>query len=438
MGPFVSAAKKPESGTAARVSTPSDGRRAHALVTVPRTWLVVLTAFVIVPWLMVAAWSLAPGRPAVAPAAQDQPESDLPAGPWGRLITAPLVISPPLEYVAADWGGWPEGAVQWNFPGVSREELEAFLVTAGMPRDQIATVLSSARSDAATQGLVVTPSAELRRSLPPEVRARLYLQLAKSTRNVEQESAFRFFGDSPDAWLKGSLMSPESRRLIEPLIYRDGSALRFSDVDLIRSRIQDPAELQRIAKTLLRQSTMLVKLTVSSPADVGPLVDYWGRGGRRTDIRPLLESLAEAGPSQPIDIVHLLPAIVRNHLYRYPRITTADLDRPVLANCLWTALNFFRLEPDDRYLDVNIAIDTLRRDYFVVESGFQLGDVIALLDEQGTLFHVVVYLADDLVFTKNGTSPMAPWIIAPLDQVKAFYHTRSASPRLIYHRRNDL
>ncbi len=438
MGPFVSAAKKSEPTSSAGASRQPEARHDHGLVAVPRAWLAVLTVFIVVPWVIVAAWYLAPARSSEAAATQAQPGSDLPAGPWGRLITTPLVISPPLEYVAADWGGWPDGPVQWNFPGVSREELEAFLVTAGMPRDQIATVLSGARPEAATHGLVVTPSPDLRRTLSPDVRARLYLQLARSTRNVEQESAFRFFGDSADAWLKGSLMSAESLRLIEPLIYRDGPALRFSDVDLVRSQIHDPAELQRIAKTLLRQSTMLVKLTVSSPADVGPLVDYWGRGGRRTDIRPLLESLAEPGSSQPIDIVHLLPGIVRNHLYRYPRISTADLDRPVLANCLWTALNFFRVEPDDRYLDVDVAIDTLRRDYFVVESGFQLGDVIALLDEQGTLFHVVVYLADDLVFTKNGTSPMAPWIIAPLDQVKAFYHTRSASPRLIYHRRNDL
>ena len=86
----------------------------------------------------------------------------------------------------------------------------------------------------------------------------------------------------------------------------------------------------------------------------------------------------------------------------------------------------------------NAAIATLRQDYHIVESNYQLGDVIALLDAEGDLFHVVVYLADDLVFTKNGTSPVAPWTIMPLDRVKDYYRNQSENPRLIYHRRNDL
>lgn len=54
------------------------------------------------------------------------------------------------------------------------------------------------------------------------------------------------------------------------------------------------------------------------------------------------------------------------------------------------------------------------------------------------LFHAVVYLADDLVLTKNGTSPVAPRIILPLDRVKRFCSTRYRKLRLICHRRNGL
>jgi hypothetical protein len=183
---------------------------------------------------------------------------------------------------------------------------------------------------------------------------------------------------------------------------------------------------------------MLVRLSVDRSSEINELAQYWGRGGRSTDIRPLLESVAGAGDQGSIDIVHLLPAFARNRLYRYPRLTTGDLNKPALANCLWTALNFFATEPDDRYLELNAAIATLRQDYHIVESNYQLGDVIALLDAEGDLFHVVVYLADDLVFTKNGTSPVAPWTIMPLDRVKDYYRNQSENPRLIYHRRNDL
>ncbi|MBI4475862.1 MAG: hypothetical protein HY654_01740, partial [Acidobacteria bacterium] len=125
-------------------------------------------------------------------------------------------------------------------------------------------------------------------------------------------------------------------------------------------------------------------------------------------------------------------------LYRYPKLSTADLDKPLLANCLWTVLNFFRMEPDERFLDVKHSLDALRHEYFIVEGGFQLGDIVAFLDDEGDLFHAAVFLADDLVFTKNGTSPMAPWIITTIDRLKGFYRSRASNPRLIYHRRSDL
>ncbi|OFW12166.1 MAG: hypothetical protein A3H96_01450 [Acidobacteria bacterium RIFCSPLOWO2_02_FULL_67_36] len=432
--------KKPEFANSVRTAGTSETGRDRRVLAVPRAWLGALTLLLVVPWVAVIAFYFAgaPRRVVVEPVTPPPPAHSAAPGPWGLLTVAPIVVSPPLEYVGADWGGWRQGPAEWYFPGASPETLEAFLLTAGMSREQVAPILSSSRVDPGSGGLVVTPDPDLVRGLTPELRAHLYLQLAKTTRNYDQANAFRFFGATTDEWLRGSLMSPDSRRLIEPLIYRDGAFLRFSDVELLRSQIHDPAELRRIAKTLLRESTMLVRLTVNDGSEVAGLAEYWGRGGRRTDIRPLLESVANAGSDRSIDIVHLLPAFARNHLYRYPRISTADLNKPLLVNCLWTSLNFFQSEPDDRFLDVSVALESLRRDHFVVESGFQLGDIVAFLDEEGDLFHVAVYVADDLVFSKNGTSPVAPWVITPVDRLKAYYHTRSASPRLIYHRRNDL
>lgn len=61
----------------------------------------------------------------------------------------------------------------------------------------------------------------------------------------------------------------------------------------------------------MRSSTVLVRLAVEVPAEVSALS---------------------------------LPALARNHLYRYPKLTAADLDKPLLANCLWSALNFFELQ----------------------------------------------------------------------------------------------
>jgi hypothetical protein len=393
---------------------------------------------IVLPWLLVG-WALGVGTLIGRNdrAARTEPGTAKVggSGPWGNLEVTPIVIAPPLEFIGDSWGGLATDAPdRWHFSDSSIDALDALLRSCGLDAAAVARLRAEARPDAAAGGLVVTPDPELVIALPPEVRARLYLALAKDPLNVDQAQAFRFSGNSAEEWLGGSLISDETKRLIEPLIYRQGGLLHFADVNSLRRRVTDPEERRRTAKVLLRQSTFLVRLRIEEPSQVEGLADYWGRGGRRTDLRPLLESVAAGGEPRRIDIGHLLPAFARGRLYRYPAITVADLNRPLLANCLWTALNFFNSEPDDRFLDPNVAFSALQNDYYVIESGFELGDIVAFVDEGGKLFHVVVYLADNLVFGKNGTSPVAPWAVQSIDQVKAFYYVRSAAPQLLYHR----
>jgi len=407
-------------------------------VTVPRAWVVGLVALVIGPWLVAGGIYLRSsrgadvldGRRGSAAAA-----TTMAAGPWGRLTKVPIVISPPLELVTVDWG--PVGPPVWFLPGVEVAGARELLVALGVPPGDAERVTATAESDRRTSGAVLTPEPRWVRGLDPDLRSRLYMMLSKTPLNGDQANSFRYLGPSVESWLGSSLIAPETRRLVEPLVYRDGGYLHFADIELIRSEIQDPEELRRLAKALLRQPTVLVKLDVERQEDVDGLAAYWGRGGRRTDVRPLLESVAGAGPGPLIDIVHLLPVFARSYLYRYPKLSAADFDRPVLANCLWTALNFFESHPNDRFLDVDTALNTLKNDYYVIESGFELGDVVAFVDASGNIFHAAVYLADDLVFSKNGTSPMAPWTIMSIEDLKGYYRTRSDNPRLIFHRRND-
>lgn len=408
------------------------------LVPLPRAWLVAALVMFTVPWLIAGTLYLRRGT--VAPETSEAPTPEGPTtpakvGPWGHLSVTPIVVSPPLEYVAADWGR-PEEAYRWYFPATSREVVQAFLASTGMPSDYVTRLLATAKQDSRIRGTTIEPDLAILKTLDPQVRARLYTQLAKSPLNGDQGNSFRFFGTA-QAWLSGSKISPATRQLVEPLLYQDGDILHFADAAIVHAEIADEDERQRLAKTLLRQSTMLVRLSVTQSSEVSELARYWGLGGRRTDIRPLLESVAGAGEQGFIDIVHLLPSFARDRLYRYPKLTTEDLNKPLLANCLWSSLNFFAEEPDDRFLDVDTALSTLRKDYYIVEDGYQLGDIIAFLDAEGDLYHVAVYLADDLVFTKNGMSPVSPWTIMRLERVKDYYRAHSDDPRLIYHRQND-
>lgn len=402
----------------------------------PKAWLLLLAGLIVVPWVVVAALYFG-GRttPEVGPQVEGTgPITQATRGPWGKLTLTPIVISPPLEYVPADWGR--NAAAEWVFPEATPDVVAAFLGSTGLSPEHIAQLMPRARQESRIRGVVINPPAEVVRALSPDVRARLYTQLSKSTLNFDQAQSFRFWGKTPSDWFDGTLMSASTRQLVEPLVYTDADFLHFADIESIRSQIPSPEERQYLAKALLRNATVMIRLSVDSLEEVSGLAQYWGTGGRRTDIRPLLESIAIADDSQSVDVVHLLPAFARNHLYRYPKTQTIDLTRPLLANCLWSSLNFFKDQPDDRYLDVNFALNVLRTEYYVVEHGFQLGDVLALVDDEGDLFHVAVHLADGLVFTKNGTSPVAPWTIMSVDQLKNYYRRRAENPRLIYHRPN--
>ena len=57
-----------------------------------------------------------------------------------------------------------------------------------------------------------------------------------------------------------------------------------------------------------------------------------------------------------------------------------------------------------------------------VPGPYRYSDVIFILDgATGNAIHSCVYLADDLVFTKNGRSPTQPWVVMKLDDVVAYY-----------------
>lgn len=350
----------------------------------------------------------------------------------GTLTAVPIVISPPLEQIPRNWG--PVTEPRWYVPLVDARELESYLTGSGLDAAGVRAIRETAGTIEGG-GMLVRPPAELLLRLAPDVRAKLYLPLMRDERNRVHFDAYRYAGETVDEWLGQASISPETRRLVEPLVYRHTGFLYFADIDLIRDRIDD-AERQRLVKGLLRHSTVLLKLSVPDESEVTNLVEYWGRGGRRIDIRPLIESLA--GTGERMDVSHLLPPLAREHLYRYPKVTAADLDRPALNNCFWTALNFFNPEPDDRHLDLDFALTRLKSDYYVVHNNLQLGDIVAFLDDKYDVFHVAVYLADGFVFSKNGLSSLAPWTIVPLDHLKGHYFQFAQNWRLTFHRRKDL
>jgi hypothetical protein len=357
-------------------------------------------------------------------------------GKWGMLTVDSIVLSPPNELVSSDFGFNPQPT--WFFPGDTTDKAIKALRSSGISAADAIKLRSKTRFDSRIKGIVLAPDPAWVRALSPEVRARIYRILAqKSELNVEQNQPFRYPGVSLNEWLNSSLISQHTLDLVKPLIYRNSGFIMFSDMELVRKEIEGADELRRLCKALSRQPTVIAQLSIDSATNLDSLVEYWGRGGRQTEIRPLLESIAGGGADRFIDVAYLLPPFPRSHLYSYPELSIADFNKPV-ANCLWGPLNFFLPKPDTRFSDPAFALKTLEQDYFIVESDFKLGDIVTFHDEKGKLLRAAVYIADDLVFGRNECSVMAPWALMSLNSIRECCKWRSDNPRQIMHRRKNL
>jgi len=398
-----------------------------------RKWLILLTVLLAGCWAVLGVLLFQNGRAGTAHANPQAAAAVAPSGPWGRLECTPLVLSPPLEYLAensVDYSGEPA----WHFPNVYSAGLSALFKEIGLSESLGARLLPLARPARSFGGLTIHPPRQLVLGLSPEDRRALYVALCEYPQNADQRNQFAFRADSADQWFAGSSVSPGTRKLVEPLIYRQGGFVYFADMRSINDSIPSGAERSGLFKALRREATFLVHLRVSGDSDVDALVNYWGRGGRALDVRPIIESLARSPAGGAINITHLLPPFARSRLYTYPARSTGEMKHR--RDCHWTSLNFFSQVPDDRFCEHEEVMRTLRTDYYVIHGNLRLGDIAVVGNAKVGAIHSAVYIADDILFHRCGADSSAPWVLTRLENLKGFYPRKNMAIR--YYRRKNL
>jgi len=112
--------------------------------------------------------------------------------------------------------------------------------------------------------------------------------------------------------------------------------------------------------------------------------------------------------------------MARRYLYTYPPVDLAMRGR--MPDCHWTSLNFFNHWGREYYLDSRLAASAVMEDYLPVKGEREFGDVLMFMDgTSGNAIHSCVYIADDIVYTKNGENMVAPWLLMRLDDVRRIY-----------------
>ncbi len=396
------------------------GERPMVHLHMTRRVYILLLLVLVAPWvLLAAAWT---GRELLlrveaarvsARAETDGRGTHAAPGPWGALECVRIAIEPPEEAVFVR--PEDEAPPRWFFRGFAMEKLRELFASAGLTLEQISFLVARTTVDPATGTPVVSPTPEFVLEMTPTARQTIYRVLAAFPENPAQRFSCALQPKYLEERFEQSGLSPAIIADIRRMLYPYGNILLFSDTNVLLPRLTDAHEKIHLLKTLTRKNTLLVDLQVNAASNIDELTEYWGVGGRSKDIRPLLESLRRTPGGASLDITHLLPRFARDRLYTFPYSSGPKIEAS--RDCHWTSLNFFNNPPDDRYADGAFAISTIRDGYYAISTGAHLGDLVLVLTPKDQLVHSAVYVADDIVFTKNGPKAAHPWMLMRIEDV---------------------
>lgn len=341
-------------------------------------------------------------------------------GPWGKLRCFYIYIEAPQSMV--DNFPLPHSKPRWTFEEAALPALPALFKRAGLT-DMFAVALLDPLTMSKEGGFVhLFPALPDLEAMTPAMREVIYPELAKVEMNTYHADPVLITADTVEEWYRTSKLRPELISRISKLSYHRGEALAFSDLSVLMNYASSDAEARTIFKAFTRTRSLMVQLEVANESELPGLLNYWtvGAVGRRKDIEPIMHSIVDTDGTERLGLSHILPALPRKLLYTYPGDSYSR--HGILPDCHWTSLNFFNYEPHEYLLDSRLATSSVLERYQPVDSPYRYGDILFFLDaEHGDAFHSCVYVADDIVFTKNGRNALSPWVLMKLSEVQKIY-----------------
>jgi hypothetical protein len=398
--------------------TTPDGFRLQ--IELPRKSLLVLLIVLIVPYLIAAGFLLSKldwGRNFKSGSASTYSEGGTPCnpGPWGKLEYIPIKIETPEEFLSIQ--AFETTDPRWFFANMTKDAALTFMDRAGISSSEHAK-LAGAKWESTAPGAYVTPTDDVVVSLQPKVRQAIYTTLAQFPENSSQQDVFFFPSDDTSTFFDKSGVAEETVALVKQLCYPHGKLQFFADLPLVLRKLQTYDDKRRLAKAISRRFTLLLKVKVDSESNIDELLKYWGKAGNEKDLRPMLESLAKVPGGARISLVNLLPPNAAGRLYTFAFPSMEPLEHD---NCHWTSFNFFKDPPDNAFTNATVVRKTLETEYYPVFTDPRYGDLVFLSKPNGEIIHSSVYVADNIVYTKNGGHYLSPWMLMKIpDMLDAF------------------
>jgi hypothetical protein len=353
-------------------------------------------------------------------------------GPWGDIEYHYIYLEASEQLVSHF--PLPSTQPRWSFPGMTREQLATFFEGARVPGDWVERWLSPLHLLVQPGVLHVLLPMEHLEGLMPEQRAYIYQFLAKSELNEFHRDPVFITSGSVEDFFRHTGIAMDHARWFERMCYKRGHVLCFSDIPALLSRARGASEARHLFKLCTRTRAIIGRLRVTPETNCEALMDYWSDARRRKDMLPLLHSLADLRHAGTIDLMHLLPPMARKLVNSYPPLELGMHGR--MPDCHWSSLNFFNYEAQDCYLNSRLAASYVLESYERCEAPYRYGDVLFFMDgPNGSSFHSCVYIADDLVFAKNGDNAANPWILTRLEDQRQVYLSGGAGHVQAHRRR---
>lgn len=339
-------------------------------------------------------------------------------GAWGTLVTRDIELERPAEFLTDEVNHPP--VETWRFNGLKPDAVQALLAKSGLSAAQLSAALLPANVSPDASGTTLKPSGEFLESLDAGARQKLYAGLAGLGVNLYLDYPYIFPGDRINAIYADEQLHPDDVALLKKLVYANGGASQLADYDYLVGRIPTAARRTAITRALSRQSAVFAGLVIKPDTDIDKLAAYWGNiaNVRFTDIRPLMEALKALPEGGNLSLFYVLPKFARDRLYTFPLPPQAG--DPVM-DCHWSTFNFSNDTPDNRFNDPSFAVEYIRKNYYQIAAPSIYGDILLLMNDRSEIKHSAVFLADDLVFTKNGNNYRQPWMVMRIPDLLATY-----------------
>lgn len=321
--------------------------------------------------------------------------------------------------------------ILWLFKNYTPDAVEKLIKGCNLDPVLEKDLLDKTRWRIEPAGVVISPTPQTVKDLPLEARKTIYSILRQYPENFFHFNPFRLDVSELDKWLAESGLTPENQLLFRKVSWTEGNTVLFYDYQLFEY-VSNPQEKRRVARALSQVPALLMNLRVTPQTDVDAVAKYFEKGGRGREMKSFLESLTKLPDGRSVSVSFFLPTFARLRLYTYPRVEPGKKN----PDCFWSAMNFFNEVPDDRFHDPQYIQHVLQTQYSMIKTNYTFGDLLLLLEGEDKAIHMCVYIADDVVFTKNGAQDLQPWILMKLPDMLKIYQTDKPMRILAYRGKN--